>query len=202
MEPYSAAYTTRGTSSSRMARVTAVKVWLPLPWFTRPPPPCEPAVLRAVVPTASTWTFLSRNSLVSTSLPAAFSRARDTTRLTGSPGVTNPATCLVSSTPMESAWCFSGTGSRRRPETASEPTQRLSRSCSSSTMSTAANLFWIWGSETTPPLTAFFFGISTCAMSPVLLAFNPLVPAGIGLMATQTFTGSWSLMARRSAPLT
>ena len=39
-------------------------------------------------------------------------------------------------------------------------------------------------------------------MSPVFLAFNPLVPAGMGLMATQTFTGSWSLMALRSAPLT
>ena len=69
-------------------------------------------------------------------------------------------------------------------------------------MSTAAYRFWIWVSEMTAPSTTFFRGTGTCLIIPVFLALCPGVPALMAWAATQTSIGFWSLMARRSAPLT
>src|SRR4029450_12284423 len=68
MEPSSAANITFVTSSLLTASVTAVSVWLPFPWLTRPLLPCA-ARVRAVAPTARTrasgrtFRVLSRPSL-------------------------------------------------------------------------------------------------------------------------------------------
>jgi hypothetical protein len=48
----------------------------------------------------------------------------------------------------------------------------------------------------------FLLGTATCLIFLVLMTVRPLVPAGMGVAATQTILGVWPLMARRSAPLT
>jgi hypothetical protein len=99
MEPFSAAKITFLTSPSATDSVTAVRVWLPFPWLTRPPLACAELRVRAVAPTARTWA--SRRTYWVRSPPSP--RGMVTTTPTRSPGVMNPATWRTRSTPIETA---------------------------------------------------------------------------------------------------